>query len=112
MSGLAYTPQPPPAAGRRRVLDLVIADLTARAEVGRTKYGTYLETHNGRNAAVDAYQEVLDLLMYAMQARAEGNQSFGVIYEVATILATELAYIVHSSQEAASETGERVSDAV
>ena len=67
----AATPQPPPTGDGPRVLDLVLADLTARAEVGREKYGTYLRAGNGRDALMDAYQEALDLCMYLRQAMME-----------------------------------------
>lgn len=48
-------------------------DLSARAEVGERKYGTMLRINNGRRATVDLYQELMDALMYAQQARMEGN---------------------------------------
>jgi hypothetical protein len=67
----AAQPEPPPKPGDGRVLDLVLADLTARAEVGRAKYGTYLQANNGRDALMDAYQEALDLAMYLRQALEE-----------------------------------------
>lgn len=60
--------EPPPKPGEKRVLDLVLADLKARAEVGKIKYGTYLMTKNGRDSLMDAYQEALDLVMYLRQA--------------------------------------------
>jgi len=50
-----------------KVLDLVIKDLNDRAEAGYKKYGTYLQPHNGRDALLDAYQEVLDLSKYIRQ---------------------------------------------
>jgi len=75
MNGLkplaAATHEPPPEPGEAKVLDLVMKDLTARAEEGHKKYGTYLETHNGRDALMDAYQEALDLCMYLRQAIEE-----------------------------------------
>lgn len=68
----AATDQPPPQRlGGTRILDLVQADLAARAEAGRKKYGTYLESHNGRDALMDCYQEALDLCMYLRQAIEE-----------------------------------------
>jgi len=67
----AATPQPQPTGEGPRVLDLVLADLTDRAEVGREKYGTYLRAGNGRDALMDAYQEALDLCMYLRQAMME-----------------------------------------
>lgn len=59
--------QPAPIKGAVRILDLVLADLSERAETGKKKYGTYLEANNGRDALWDAYQEALDLCMYLRQ---------------------------------------------
>jgi hypothetical protein len=42
-------------------------DLKARSNMGRAKYGTRLKTNNGRDALMDAYQEILDALMYLKQ---------------------------------------------
>lgn len=64
-------PQPPPQPGDGRILDLVIDDLTTRADAGKLKYGVYLQAHNGRDALVDAYQEALDLAMYLRQKLEE-----------------------------------------
>jgi len=41
------------------------------ASVLLQKYGTYLQTHNGRDALWDAYQEAMDLCMYLRQAILE-----------------------------------------
>lgn len=67
----ATTPQPPPKPGQDVVKFHVIEDLKRRAEMGKAQYGTYLETHNGRDALLDAYQEALDLCMYLKQAILE-----------------------------------------
>lgn len=67
----ADKPEPKPTAGRDIVLTAVLQDLRDRAEAGKLKYGTYLMTHNGRNALMDAYQEALDLCMYLKQALME-----------------------------------------
>ncbi|MBK7107491.1 MAG: hypothetical protein IPH62_19665 [Ignavibacteriae bacterium] len=64
---LAATPQPPPAEGGEVVLFQVINDLEARAEFGKEKHGDYLRTNNGRSAVWDAYQEILDFVMYFRQ---------------------------------------------
>lgn len=53
--------------GLRPVWELVIEDMLARDEVGRAKYGTPLQTHNGRDALVDLYQELLDACVYLRQ---------------------------------------------
>lgn len=63
--------QPDPKQGEIAVIDIVLADLRERAEAGKLKYGTYLETNNGRNPLWDAYQEALDLVMYLRQALLE-----------------------------------------
>lgn len=58
----------PERADQPAVWDLVIADMEARDRVGRERYGTPLQPHNGRDALVDAYQEALDLVVYLRQA--------------------------------------------
>lgn len=55
--------------GRRVLGD----DLAARAELGKERYGTYLRSHNGRDALSDLYQELLDAIMYMTQCRMEGD---------------------------------------
>lgn len=64
-----------PVQGTTKILDLVANDLQTRAEDGKKKYGKYLQTHNGRDALIDAYQEALDLCMYLRQAIEERNSS-------------------------------------
>lgn len=60
--------QPPPQhSDRPAVWDLVIADMRDRDTIGRGRYGTPLQTHNGRDALVDAYQETLDQVVYLRQ---------------------------------------------
>lgn len=63
--------QPEPIRGRVTVVDAVLADIRERAEVGKERYGHYLESHNGRDALWDAYQEAVDLVMYLKQAIIE-----------------------------------------
>ena len=58
--------------GMNNTCPSLMADLTARAEEGRLKYGTYLQPFNGRDAKIDAYQESLDAIMYLEQKRMEG----------------------------------------
>ena len=50
------------------VWDLVIKDMAERDALGRRRYGTPLQPHNGRDALVNAYQEALDLVVYLRQA--------------------------------------------
>jgi hypothetical protein len=72
--------QPPPAPNERpHIADLVIADIQERKRLGVERYGVALQPHNGRDALVDLYQELLDGAKYARQKieerddhRAEG----------------------------------------
>jgi hypothetical protein len=84
-----------PSSEEREGLAQVREDLIARAETGLKKYGTYLRANNGRRATVDVYQEVMDALMYSMQARVEGTDTVAAGYvelflELARQLAAEL----------------------
>lgn len=51
--------------------------MKARAQEGEAKYGTPLMTHNGRDALVDAYQEILDAIQYLKQAQLEMRERQG-----------------------------------
>lgn len=53
------------------VAESVIDDIRERMADGTKKYGTALQPFNGRNALVDAYQEVLDLAQYIKQRLVE-----------------------------------------
>lgn len=59
--------QPNPRSDKPDVWPLVIKDMADRDHLGKVKYGIPLRTHNGRDALVDAYQEVLDLSVYLRQ---------------------------------------------
>lgn len=63
--------QIPPQPGQDDVWPYVLDDIRQRVEFGREKYGTVLQTHNGRDALWDAYQEAIDLVMYLRQAILE-----------------------------------------
>lgn len=56
------------------IWDLVIADMKDRDKVGRERYGTPLQTNNGRDTLLDAYQEALDLVVYLRQEIEERKQ--------------------------------------
>jgi hypothetical protein len=57
--------QPPPVPNDGvAVWDLVIADMQARDQTGRERYGTPLQVENGRSHLIDAYQEMLDGAAY------------------------------------------------
>lgn len=66
------TDQPAPIVNDRPCIqDLVIADIDARKQAGRERYGTLLQPFNGRDALMDAYAEALDLCQYLRQAIEE-----------------------------------------
>ena len=69
----AAKPEPMPIKGKTNILNAVIKDLIDRSEIGKKKYGTVLESNNGRDALMDAYQEALDLCMYLRQVIEERN---------------------------------------
>lgn len=52
---------------------LVVQDLQARVELGERRYGERLRCHNGRDAKLDLYQELLDASLYCRQVLAEGK---------------------------------------
>lgn len=57
--------QPPPVAtGERPTHDLVNLDIQERKWFGQRKYGVALQPSNGRDSLQDAYEEVLDLVVY------------------------------------------------
>jgi len=66
--------QPDPAGDGKTVLNYVLADLVERAQDGKKRYGTFLRTHNGRNALWDALQENYDLVMYLRQFIVEHEE--------------------------------------
>lgn len=57
------------------IWDLVIADMHARDHLGRARYGTPLQAHNGRDALRDAYEEALDLAVYLRQLIDERDRT-------------------------------------
>lgn len=54
--------------------NLLIQDMEAREALGRARYGTVLCLRNGRDMAVDAYQEALDLCVYLKGAALEEQE--------------------------------------
>lgn len=75
-AGRAGDSQPMPTVNDRPdVQAAVIADIERRREVGIERYGTALQPHNGRDALLDAYEEVLDLACYLKQRLIEDGAS-------------------------------------
>ena len=67
-------PDPTPTEGPA-IWDLVMEDMKARDHLGRQRYGTPLQAHNGRDALQDAYEEALDFAVYLKQALVEREGS-------------------------------------
>lgn len=63
--------QPLPQPGRIPVQEVMIRAIEERRAYGKRKYGRALETHNGRDALKDAWEEALDLFTYLTQVRLE-----------------------------------------
>jgi hypothetical protein len=61
------TPEPLPSKGKQNVTEEVIKDLQERSAAGKEKYGTPLQTFNGRKPLIDLYQELLDAVQYLKQ---------------------------------------------
>ena len=110
----AATPQPPPTPGGRVVLDDLITLLRARSEFGERKYGTRLTTHNGRDAYLDALQEVLDLVVYLHQAQMEhaelGAKVDELVRENASL--SQRVEALYRRAKAAESRGERLEAAI
>lgn len=58
---------------------LVIADIEKRRAVGIERYGTALQTFNGRSALLDLYEELIDGTMYARQRLEEERELVRII---------------------------------
>ena len=65
-------PDPKPNDGTP-IWALVIADMKARDRFGRDRYGTPLQSYNGRDALRDAYEEILDAAVYLRHAIADAR---------------------------------------
>lgn len=57
-------PLPTSEPSEHDVQSLVIADIEARRQVGIKRYGQGLQTFNGRDTLLDAYEETLDQAVY------------------------------------------------
>ncbi len=55
-----------------KLKEALVADMRARDALGRQRYGTPLQSNNGRDALRDAYEEALDCTVY-LKAAIEGD---------------------------------------
>jgi hypothetical protein len=68
-------------------LEFIAEDTEARIRLGEKKYGTRLKSHNGRDAMLDLYQELLDGCNYAKQLVIE-NKDDGTLFRQLVTLST------------------------
>jgi hypothetical protein len=61
---LSVIEQPQPHGVGSVTYKLLINDILERAELGKQRYGEYLTSFNNRDSMIDAYQEILDLVIY------------------------------------------------
>src|SRR5208337_2753075 len=74
-------------------LDNIAEDTEARIRLGEKKYGTRLKAHNGRDAMLDLYPEVLDGINYAKQLVIENKDDdtfFRCLVELAGLIKNKL----------------------
>lgn len=80
------TDEPKPQPGKVGVTPiarvLFLAQLEEQEKKGLAKYGTTLQTHNGRNAAHDAMQELVDAWQYLVQLDLEYRCALGHISQL------------------------------
>ena len=58
----------------------LVEDMYERKEFGLRKYGTVLHASNGRDHTKDAYDEVLDLLVYLRTMMAEDEDLYDLFW--------------------------------
>lgn len=66
-------PEPAPQKGHANVWPWLQSYLRARVAAGEEKYGTLLQTFNGRQALVDALEESIDMTFYLAQLVMEAK---------------------------------------
>lgn len=75
-------PEPPPAPSTGDVWaecitmerdDRLRALMVARRELGLSRYGTVLQRDNGRDALADAFEEILDCLVYLRSGKQHAH---------------------------------------
>jgi len=84
----------------------VVADMQERDRIGRERYGMPLRANNGRRPLVDAYQELLDMVVYLRQAIEEhpdkdlvvGMWSGWSLSELQRVYRTALSMVVRLAQ--------------
>ena len=71
-----------PKGGVDCVQDLIIAEMEESKRVGLERYGSTLQTFNGRRSIQDVAEEVRDLHVYIKQIEAEAEAERGTLVQV------------------------------
>lgn len=103
--------QPRPKKGDQTVWTEVMSDLAERVRLGKTKYGTELESNNGRDALVDLYQELLDAAQYCKQRILEGRIRSASIAGLPTLELFAIANLTADAILADNTSGENACSA-
>ena len=69
------------------VWDLVIQDMRERDKIGVERYHTRLQPFNGRDALLDAKEEILDFMVYMYQEMYEREELLGCLKRACVLLA-------------------------
>lgn len=89
-------------AGDRAVVAAVARDLLERKAQGLAKYGSPLQTGNGRSFVQDAYEEALDAAAYTRGLWEENRDDSNIrdIYDTAVALACALQEVLQRQRAA------------
>jgi hypothetical protein len=79
-------PLPEVREGGGFIQDLVIEDIEARKAVGISRYGTPLQSFNGRNVDQDLYEELIDATTYLRQRLVERHALNEAVTDLARLL--------------------------
>lgn len=79
--------------GELPVRSLLQQAFQERTKLGSAIYGTALRTHNGRDALVDAYQELLDACQYLRQVLLEQPLTWESLGKVSLLYQDLLAHV-------------------
>lgn len=91
--------EPPPS---RMVVTPIYGDLEERLQLGISRYGQPLRAFNGRDSLRDAYEEVLDALVYLRTAMFEIEHPEGAPDPGEAIAEPEIETLKHMAETAES----------
>lgn len=97
--------QPDPTPGKEVVGIHVIKDMEERMKLGFIRYGTYLQTHNGRDALQDLYEELIDATMYIKQRIMEEQNAESSVLDVYSVFVYAFNAIANKVHDTARDKG-------